>query len=419
MKKYLSRIIDKQLQLYLNSFGAVLVVGPKWCGKTTTCMLQANSVIKLHDLKFSNEVKMLIDVNPQELFRRTTPILIDEWQVIPQIWDMVRSEVDDRGEFGQFILTGSTVVVSDQIKHSGVGRIARLKMYPMSLYESGDSIGSVSITELFAGVEISKLSSNLSVERIATLICRGGWPSSISVSDAQSSLMLSSYIDSLCERDVAVLTKSGKNPGRVRSILRSYARNISTLASKSTIRKDTIANDINFSEVTFNEYVSTLEQLFVIEDVPAWSPSIRSKTAIRIGSKRGFSDPSLAASALNISPIKLLADIKTFRYLFESLVIRDLRIYLQNYGQVLYYHDRYGLEYDAVLQLKDGRYALVEVKLGSFEIDTAAKNLKKIATLASENSIQPPSFMAIITGGKFCYQREDGVYVIPIGCLKD
>lgn len=317
-------------------------------------------------------------------------------------------------------MTGSAVPVDNSRMHTGTGRIARVKMYPMSLYESKESNGNISLEALFNGItDINGISSFMRVEDIAYVICRGGWPASIGKSARASFLITSSYVDALCESDVSRVDENMRNPQRIRSILRSYARNVSTLATKATIRKDVIANDQNISETTFFSYLNALERLFVIEDIPAWNPAIRSKTAIRSGTKRGFVDPSLACASLGLTYEGLMQDLNTLGFLFESLVIRDLRIYSQHLGgEISYYHDRYGLECDAVLHLRDGRYALIEMKLGSREIEEGASHLRKLKALIQEHNLKEPSFLMVITGGQFAYRREDGVLIVPIGCLK-
>lgn len=420
MAEYMERIIDGVLTEYLEVFGAVLLVGPKWCGKTTTAKQQARSVIQLQDPAKAHEYMQMIDVDPSLILKGDTPLLLDEWQTAPVLWDSVRTEVDNRNSSGQFILTGSAVPLDNSRMHTGTGRIARVKMYPMSLYESKDSNGTISLEGLFHGItDINGISSLMRVEDIAYVICRGGWPASIGKSARASSLITSSYVDAVCESDVSRLDENMKNPQRIRSILRSYARNVSTLATKATIRKDVIANDQNISEATFFSYLNALERLFVIEDIPAWNPAIRSKTAIRSGAKRGFVDPSLACASLGLTAEGLLQDLNTLGFLFESLVIRDLRIYSQHLGgEISYYHDRYGLECDAVLHLRDGRYALIEMKLGSREIEEGAAHLCKLKALIQEHDLKEPSFLMVITGGQFAYRREDGVLIVPIGCLK-
>lgn len=415
------RIIDHLLVDYLHAFGAVLIVGPKWCGKTTSAEQASFSSLKLQDPSSSSEYRQIADTNPSFLLSGPVPRLIDEWQTIPFLWDAIRSSVDERGEKGQFILTGSAVPQDDQILHTGTGRIAWLKMYPMSLYESGDSSGNISLYELFNNPkEIKTAQSPLSVQRIASVLCRGGWPDSINTDEHTSALITSNYVNAVCESDVSRVLGGIKYPNMVRAILRAYARNISTLASKSTIHKDVTMNEGSISLPTFQSYLNALERIFVIEDIPAWSPSIRSKTVIRASRKIGFTDPSLAAAALGLSPEYLLHDMNTFGFLFESLVIRDLRVYSQSMeGTLSYYHDRYGLECDVVLHLHDGRYALIEIKLGSKEIEEGASHLLKLKELIQEHHMQEPSLLMIITGGKLAYKRKDDVWVIPLACMKN
>lgn len=419
--EYWPRMIDELLEEYLEVFGATLIVGPKWCGKTTSAENLAKTSIKLQDSRKSKDYLRMVDIDPSLLLNGDTPLLLDEWQVAPILWDAVRSIVDERQLPGQFILTGSAVPKDEGMMHTGTGRIARLMMYPMSLYESKESNGKISLKDLFHGnTQVNGIESQLDISSLVSAICRGGWPASIGKSDRAASLIVENYINALCESDVSRISSGLKNPQRIRAILQSYARNISTLATKATIRKDVIANDQNISEATFFAYLNALERLFVIQDIPAWSPAIRSKSAIRATTKRGFIDPSLAVAALSLSPQDLLQDMNALGFMFESLVIRDLRIYSQTMGgNISYYHDRYGLECDAVLHLKDGSYALIEMKLGSREIDEGSMHLLELKELITQHGMKQPSLLMVITGGKIAYQREDGVYVIPIGCLKD
>lgn len=425
---YYPRIMDDVLPTYLKALGAVLLVGPKWCGKTTSAERIANSVVKMQDKRKAKQYMMLADVNPYQLLEGETPHLIDEWQVAPILWDCVRTEVDDRHAHGQFILTGSVVPNDDGIRHSGTGRIGKLQMYPMSLYESKDSNGHISLEALLQGnAVVDGITSELTIEKLALVICRGGWPETINKSETSSLILTKSYIDTLCDSDSSRLDDVRRDPNRMKSILRSYARNLSTLANKKTILEDIQANDINISERNLYHYSNVLKRLFVIEHIPAWCPSIRSKTAIRSSEKIGFVDPSLAAASLGLTPQHLLNDLETMGFYLESLCIRDLRIYAQRLGgTVSYYHDRYGLEADCVLHLQDGRYALIEIKLGSRQIEQGAEHLITLRELIKEKNesskganIQEPSLLMVLTGGEFAYKRKDGVYVVPIGCLKD
>ncbi|MBN1622812.1 MAG: ATP-binding protein [Clostridia bacterium] len=420
-EKYLKRCIDSVLEMYLETFGAVLIEGPKWCGKTTTASMQSESIIKLQDPRKFNDYLKLAEINPMALLDGKNPRLIDEWQLAPILWNAIRAEVDDRNKEGLFILTGSTTLKNDDTMHSGTGRIARLLMRPMSLYESLNSSGQISLSELFKqNTEIDGITTSISIEDISKYICRGGWPSTIGKSDKSSQLIAEDYVNSICESEASSVDGFEKNPNRVRAVLRSYSRNISTLATNRTILNDIAANDMQISEPTLYSYLNALNRLFVIEDIPAWSPSIRSKTVIRSSNKKGIVDPSLAAASLGITPGNIFDDMKTFGFLFESLCIRDLRIYSQEIGgKVYYYRDRYGLECDAVIRLNDGKYCLIEIKLGNTDIDKGAENLTKLRNLLIENGKKPPQFLAVVSGGNLAYTRADGVKVIPITCLKN
>jgi predicted AAA+ superfamily ATPase len=426
---YLPRLLDKTLKETLGCIGAVLIVGPKWCGKTTTAEKQAKSVIKMQDPDKSQGYLVTAETMPSLLLKGENPRLIDEWQAAPVLWDAVRVEVDKRGEDGLFILTGSTSVDDSKIMHSGTGRIARLMMYPMSLFESGESNGTVSLLKLFddRDYDIDGVKSDLSVEQLIFAACRGGWPASLfKKTDKASLFTASSYIDNICESDVSTVDGVNRDPRRTREILRSYARNISTLSGNKTIIKDITANFGTISENTFYSYFNALNRLFVIDEVPAWSPAIRSASAIRASRKREFIDPSIAAAALKISPEILMQDLNTFGYIFENLCIRDLKAYSHVHGgEVSYYHDRHGLEADCVLRLNDGRYTLIEFKLGSRQIEEGAKHLLTLQNLirkynaAESVKIKEPEFLTIITGGEMAYRRKDGIYIIPVGCLRE
>ena len=429
MQDYLPRIIDKQLEEYLEAVGAVLIAGPKWCGKTTTGEQHAKSVLKLQDPDKRAGYLTTAEVKPSLLLKGENPRLIDEWQEAPVLWDAVRNSVDERGEEGLYILTGSTSVDESKIRHSGTGRIARLVMYPMSLYESKESNGKVSLSELFNNKEydIDGATSELSIEDLVFAACRGGWPSSLKKKSDKAKLFVSgSYINNICDSDASTVDGVKKSPNRVRAILQSYSRNISTLATDRTIADDVIANYSDISDPTLSSYIDALEKLYVIDDLYGWCPAIRSATAMRSGHKREFCDPSIAIAALGLSPDALLQDLNTFGFIFECLCIRDLKAYSNSLGgKVSYYHDRYGLEADCVLHLSDGRYALIEFKLGSRGIEEGAEHLVELNKLIKEANnknkakISEPSFSAVITGGEIAYKRNDGVFVIPIGCLKD
>ena len=420
-KKYLPRIVDSFVDDYLEAFGSILIKGPKWCGKTTTAETKAKSVLKMQDSRRQQDYLKLADTEPAILLQGETPRLIDEWQMAPVLWDAVRAEVDERGEPGQFILTGSSVPKDGVTKHTGTGRIGSLVMRPMTLFESNESNGKIRLGELFDGeAEINGVKSELTITDCAFAICRGGWPSSVGKSERSALLIAREYAEAICETDAAKIDGVTKNPERLKALMRSYARNVSTLATNRTVLEDIRANDSQISETTLYSYLDALKRLFVIEEVPAWSPSIRSKTAIRSSNKKEFVDPSIAVSALGLSPKQLLKDFNTFGFLFEAMCIRDLRVYSQSLdGRIFYYSDNYGLEVDAVIRLSDGRYALVEIKLGSSEIDRGAANLLKLKSLIAEKGLEEPGFLMVLTGGAMAYTREDGVSVIPLGCLKN
>lgn len=428
--KYLNRIADKTLDLRLEAFGAVQITGPKWCGKTTTAERRAASVIKMQDPDHRDGYLAAARTKPSLLLKGDTPRLIDEWQVASVIWDAVRHAVDERREKGQFILTGSTVIDDDEIMHTGTGRISRMAMYPMSLFESLESNGSISLRRLFdePNYDIDGEMSQLSIEQLIFAACRGGWPAALDDMSVNAKLLIAKdYLDEICNTDISRVDKTRRNPTLARLILRSYARNICTLAKKTSMVADITGEMEGTSMPTFDDYVSALEKLFVIDDIEAWSPAIRSKTVIRTGKKRCFVDPSIAVASLGLSPESLEVDLNTFGFIFECLCFRDLRVYSQALGgRLSYYHDRFGLEADAVLHLDDGRYALIECKLGSREIEDGAKHLLEIKRLISEKNktekqtgLREPDLLIVITGGEMAYTREDGVRVVPIGCLKD
>ena len=428
--KYLNRIADRILDLRLEAFGAVQIAGPKWCGKTTTAEQKAASVIKMQDPDKRTAYLATANVKPSLLLKGATPRLIDEWQVAPVIWDAVRHAVDERKEKGQFILTGSTVVDDDEIMHTGTGRISRMAMYPMSLFESLESNGTISLRNLFndPDYDIDGKMSQLSIEKLIFAACRGGWPASLDVVSRDAKLLIAKdYVDIICNEDISRVDKSRRNPGLARLILRTYSRNLCTLAKKTSMLADVSEEIEGTSMPTFNEYVEAFEKLYVIDDMEAWSPAIRSKTVIRTGKKRCLVDPSIAVAALGASPESLELDLNTFGFIFECLCFRDLRVYSQALGGKLsYYHDKYGLEADAVLHLDDGRYALIECKLGSREIEEGAKHLLEIKRLVAEKNnsekqsrLREPDLLMVLTGGEMAYTRDDGVRIVPIGCLRD
>lgn len=427
--RYLSRVIDKEIESYLEAFGAILISGPKWCGKTTSASMKSKSILKLQDPDKSQGFLLTAQTKPSLLLEGEKPRLIDEWQMAPVLWDAVRTSVDETGLEGQYILTGSTAIDESKIMHTGTGRIARLKMYTMSLFESLESNGTISLSNLFnnKNANIDGCKSDLTIEELIFATCRGGWPSSLNKKTESAKLLVAkSYVENIFYSDISTVDGKQRDPLKVQSLLRSYARNIGTNTSNKTIIDDVNSN-ANLSESAYYEYINALNKLFVIEDIPAWNPSIRSKTSIRSTNKRMFIDPSIAVAALGLSPQLLSQDFETFGFLFENLCVRDLKIYASSLGgRITYYRDRMNLEVDAVLNLADGRYALIEFKLGSKQIETAAKNLLHVVQLiqsANESrdmhKIKEPDLLIIITGGEMAYTRADGVKVIPVGCLRD
>ena len=419
-KKYLKRLGDEELQLALRASGAVLIEGAKWCGKTSTAQQAAKSVIFLQDPDQSASYLALADAKPSLLLTGANPRLIDEWQMAPVLWDAVRFEVDKRNELGQFILTGSAVPNDNVTAHTGTGRISRIKMRPMSLFESKESNGSISLGDLFNNpLKINEATSELSIEQIAFAICRGGWPASLQLEGKAALRMANSYVESVINHDVSEVDSVEKNPERVRLLMRSLARNISTIANYSTIIEDIEATDKSISEKTVSTYINALKRIFVVEDLQAWQPSLRSKTAIRTSEKRHFVDPSIATSIMRTEPEGILKDFEYFGFLFESLCTRDVRIYAQtNDGDVFHYRDKSGLESDLIVRLRNGKWAAIEVKLGQKQIEEAAANLLAIKNKIDTEKMGEPSFLMILTGGQFAYQRNDGVWVVPLGCLK-
>lgn len=420
--KYLKRIADRVLQERLAASGAVLIEGPKWCGKTRTALENSKSHLFMQDPDKAISYLKAADTKPSLLLKGDTPRLLDEWQTAPVLWDAVRFMVDQRGKSGQFILTGSAVPKDNVVQHTGTGRISRLLMRPMSLYESMESNGSVSLKALFDGeTEIDNFST-LTIEQIAFAIVRGGWPASIGESEKIALRHAIDYVEAIINADVSRVDGIEKNPVRVRALLRSLSRNISTLATIRTIHDDIAMGDADesISEKTISQYLGALDRIFVTENLPAWNPALRSKTAIRTSPKRQFVDPSIAAAVMRLTPSRLLEDFNYFGFLFESLCDRDLRIYAEAIdGQVFHYRDGSGLEADAVIALNDGRWAAVEVKLGSKEIEDAAVHLLELKNRVNTEKMREPSFLMILTGTEIAYRREDGVYVVPLGCLKD
>lgn len=421
-RKYMNRIADKILAERLESSGAVLIEGPKWCGKTRTAMEASKSFLFMQDPDKQVSYLKAADTKPSLLLKGDTPRLLDEWQTAPVLWDAVRFAVDQRGETGQFILTGSAVPKDDAVQHTGTGRISRLIMRPMSLFESGESNGEVSLGDLFDGkTDIAGL-SDLTIEQAAFAIVRGGWPASVGEPGKKAFRHAIDYVEAIISADISRVDGIEKSPVRVRALLRSLSRNISTLATIKTIHDDIAMgdNDDSISEKTISQYLNALDRIFVTENLPAWNPALRSKTPIRISPKRQFVDPSIATAVMRLTPEKLLDDFNFFGFLFESLCDRDLRVYADSIdGQVFHYRDASGLESDAVVCLNDGRWAAIEVKLGSKEIEDAAKHLCDLRDKVNTEKMRDPSFLMILTGTEVAYRRDDGVLVVPIGCLKN
>lgn len=425
MKKYRKRIADSVLLRKLEGKGAVLVEGPKWCGKTTTAEQFAESVLYMSDPETLEQNLQLALVSPKKLLHGKTPRLIDEWQVIPKLWDAVRFEVDHRDDLGQFILTGSAVPAdTSKIIHTGTGRFAWLVMRTMSLYESGDSNGMVSLGSLFVETADDLYAENeLDIDRLAFLICRGGWPQTLSQKDSIALDQAFDYFDAVVNSDISRVDGISREPERVKRIMKSYARNQGGQISINTICSDIIANDAEtVNNETVSSYISALKKIFVVEDMPAWNPNLRSKTAIRSSDTRYYIDPSIATAALGLGPNDLIADLNTMGLMFETMCVRDLRVFADAIGgQVYHYRDKSGLECDAVVHLRNGSYGLIEIKLGGEKlIEEGVKTLKTLAGRIDTDRMKAPSFMMVITGtGRYAFKRKDGVFIVPIGCLRD
>lgn len=424
MKNYKHRIADGLLVRKLAGKGAVLIVGPKWCGKTTTAEQQAKSILYMDDPEDKKQNLQLADLNPKVLLVGETPRLIDEWQLAPQLWDTIRFEVDHREDLGQFILTGSAVPAkSDKIHHSGTGRYAWLTMRPMCLFESGESTGEVSLNELFSSPGQISAINPLKIDDIAFLICRGGWPRATLLKGDIALDQAKDYYDAVTKIDISMVDGVSRNPERVKRLMRSYARHQGTHASIDTISADMQSSDMESADAkTVSSYIEALKKIFVIEDSIAWNPNLRSKTAIRTSDTRYYVDPSIGVAALGLGPNDLINDLNTMGFLFETLCIRDLRVFADALdGQVYHFRDKYGLECDAVVHLRNGSFGLIEIKLGGDKlIDEGATTLKALSKKIDTDKMKAPAFLMVLTGtGKYAFRREDGVYVVPIGCLKD
>lgn len=424
MKKYKARIADEILKKRLLGKGAVLIEGPKWCGKTTTAEQIAGSILYMADPEKEKQNLTMAEINPKRLLKGETPRLIDEWQIAPKLWDAVRFEVDHREELGQFILTGSAVPASyEHIHHTGTGRFSWLLMRPMSLYESLDSSGEVSLKELFESPEEIDGENSLDLKRLAFLVCRGGWPRATDLEDEVALEQAFDYYDAVVKSDISRVDGVSRNPERVKRLMRSYARNQGTQASNTVICADIATNEAGtFDSDTVYSYINSLKKIFVIEEMKAWNPNLRSKTAIRTSNTRYFVDPSIAVAALGLGPQDLMEDLNTFGLLFEAMCIRDLRVFADVLnGNVYHFRDKTELECDAVIHLRNGAYGLIEVKLGGDKlIEEGAENLKKLRDKIDTTKMKAPAFLMVLIGvGDYAYRRQDGVYVVPIGCLKD
>lgn len=423
-EQYKQRIADRVLAKKLKSKGAVLIEGPKWCGKTTTAEQQAKSILYMDDSSSMKSNLQLAEISPLVLLEGDAPRLIDEWQLAPKLWDTIRYEVDHRGGVGQFILTGSAVPASEKdIHHTGTGRFTWLTMRPMSLFESGESNGAVSLNDLFEQPEQIAAINTLKIDDIAYLICRGGWPFACNLEGDVALEQAFDYVDAVIKKDVSRVDGVNRNASTVRQLLRSYARHQGAQATIGTIIADMTTNAENeISDRTVGTYIEALRKIFVIEDAEAWNPNLRSKTAVRTANTRYFIDPSIGTAVLGLGPKDLLADLNTMGLFFETLCVRDLRVFAGALdGQVFHYRDKNGLECDAVVHLRNGKYGLVEIKLGGDTlIEDGVKNLLSLSEKIDTKKMNAPSFLMILTAvGNYAYRRKDGVYIVPIGCLKD
>lgn len=424
MDDYKPRIVDEILIKKLESKGAVLIEGPKWCGKTTTALRQAKSVLRMDNPLEKEQNLRLSKLNPQRLLIGDNPRLIDEWQIAPTLWDTVRYEVDQRGKMGQFILTGSAVPPdTKEITHSGTGRFTWLTMRPMSLYESGESTGEVSLKSLFAGNLNVDGENTLDIDKLAYLVCRGGWPQAVGLKTEAALQQAFDYYDAVVKSDINRADGVNKNPERVKRIMKSYARNQGSQVASTVIAQDIAANEAEtVNEDTVHSYIEALKKIFVVEDMSAWNPNLRSKSAIRTSDTRYYVDSSIATASLGIGPDDLINDLRTFGLFFETMCVRDLRVFAENLdGAVYHYRDNTNLECDTVIHLRNGSYGLIEIKLGGDDlIDEGAANLLKLKNKIDVSKMKAPAFLMVLIGvGKYAYRREDGVLVVPIGCLKN
>ena len=424
MKKYKPRITDALIERKLKGKGAILIEGPKWCGKTTTAEQFAKSILYMSKPEDVQSNLMMAEIDPSKLLKGETPRLIDEWQIAPKLWDAVRFEVDHRDNMGHFILTGSAVPPkNDEIFHTGTGRFAWIKMRPMSLFESLESTGEVSLRELFNQPSQLNGENKLAIDDLAFLICRGGWPGAIDMDKDIALDQAFDYYTAIVNTDISRADNVKRDPERAKRLMRSYARNQGAQTAYTVIRDDIVANDSeSLTEDTVYAYTNALRKIFVIEDMPAWNPNLRSKTAIRTSDTRYFIDPSIATASLGLGPEELIKDLNTMGLFFETMCVRDLRVYAESIdGQVYHYRDKSGLECDTVIHLRNGSFGLIEIKLGGDKlIEEGAETLKAFRDKIDTTKMKTPSFLMVVTGtGRYAYRREDGVYVVPIGCLKN
>ena len=429
--EYISRILDAKIEAKLKSMGAIYIKGCKWCGKTTSAKQFTKSVINMQDPDNQSRYLLLAENKPSILLEGEKPRLIDEWQLAPVLWNAVRFSIDNTNLKGQFILTGSATPKEDKNLHTGTGRFSFITMKPMTLFESGDSTGEISLLDIMNGKrDIDGIKANLSYEKLAYIICRGGWPGSISLSDEEALDVPKDYLDAVVNSDISRIDEVSRNPELARVILKAYARQVCTIDSNESLYSDVISNYGDVSEKTISDYLNVFKKLFLIEEIPAWNPNIRSKTSIRTSPKKTFVDPSLAIAALDATPSDLMYDPETYGLMFENLVNRDLSVYADSIGGYLrHFRDRFGLECDNVIHFNNGKYGLVEIKLSENGVKKGEENLLKINGLIKEHNknvmnvkdkIREPDFMMIITGiHNIAFTTENGILVVPIGCLKN
>ncbi|MGN0739128.1 MAG: ATP-binding protein [Treponema sp.] len=422
---YKARLSDKTLERKLKGKGAVLIQGPKWCGKTTTAEHIAKSILYMSKPEDVKANLIAADINPSKLLEGESPRLIDEWQIAPKLWDAVRFEVDHRKKMGQFILTGSAVPPDDsEILHTGTGRFAWIKMRTMSLFESGESTGEISLASLFEQPKQILAENKIDdIEELAFLICRGGWPEAVDMESETALEQAFDYFDAIVNNDISRVDNVKRDSDRAKRLMKSYARHQGSQTAYTVLRDDILSNDAeNITEDTVYSYTNALRKIFVIEDMPAWNPNLRSKTAIRTSDTRYFTDPSIATASLGLGPNDLVKDLNTMGLFFETMCVRDLRIYAESInGEVYHYRDKSGLECDSVIHLRNGSFGLVEIKLGGDHlIEEGASTLKTFSAKIDTKKMKEPSFLMVLTGtGKYAYRRDDGVYVVPVGCLRE